>query len=154
MCAMPITHTRTIHSVMHIYYLYIYFLSLYVPMQYLPQLVLGTKYTMLKYPQLITSTSQLSLHSPALSTMQAVIVEFVPSTVWYDPIGKHTCIIHYKIKWNTVCSCYGNFGLFCISLKCAKITPAWNLFSTVCSTGKDTVFTKAIPKCSTGGHNE
>ena len=67
-------------------------------MQYLPQRVLGTKYTMLNIPQFIASTSQLSMHTPAPSTMQAVIVEFVPSTVWYDPIGKHTCIIQYKIK--------------------------------------------------------
>ena len=154
MNAISITHTRTIYSVMYIYYLYIHLLSLYVPMQYLPQLVLGTKYTMLKIPQLITSTSQLSLHSPALSTIQAVIVEFVPNTVWYDPIGKHTCISHYKIKWNTVYSCWGNFGLFYVSLICEKITPPWNLFSTVCSTGNDTVFTKAIDKCSTGGHTD
>ena len=74
-------------------------------MQYLPQRVLGTKYTMLNIPQFIASTSQLSMQTPAPSTMQAVIVEFVPNTVWYDPIGKHTCIIHYTIKWNTVCSC-------------------------------------------------
>jgi hypothetical protein len=45
---------------------------------------------MLNIPQFIASTSQLSMHTPAPSTMQAVIVEFVPNTVWYDPIGKHT----------------------------------------------------------------
>ena len=43
-------------------------------MQYLPQRVLGTKYTMLNIPQFIAATSQLSMHTPAPSTMQAVIV--------------------------------------------------------------------------------
>jgi hypothetical protein len=47
-----------------------------IPFQYLPQRVLGTKYTMLNIPQFIASTSQLSMHTPAPSTMQAVIVEF------------------------------------------------------------------------------
>jgi hypothetical protein len=128
MSVISITHTRTIHSAMYIYYLYIHLLSLYVPMQYLPQRVLGTKYTMLNIPQFIASTSQLSMHTPAPSTMQAVIVEFVPNTVWYDPIGKHTCIIHYKIKWNTVCSRWGNCGLFCVFLKVRKNNPAVKSF--------------------------
>ena len=145
MSAISITHTRTRHSVMYIYYLYIHLLSLYVPMQYLPQRVLGTKYTMLTLPQFIASTSQLSMHTPAPSTMQAVIVEFVPRTVWYDPIGKHTCIIHYKIKWNTVCSCWGNYGLFAFSLKCAKYNPAVKSFLNCVFNWKRYRFHKSSP---------
>lgn len=57
-------------------------------MQYLPQFTVGLKYTILKSPQFIAVTLQLSLQGSSIPTIQAPIFDCWPYTVGYEPTNK------------------------------------------------------------------